>query len=64
MTGKFNDFAMRMANVVHRFQADLQDMTAVWGLIEKGKINPTVDVLRGAMPATSSYNGLSDECTS
>lgn len=64
MTGKFNDFAMRMANVVHRFQADQHDVTAVWGLIENGKINPTVDVLSGAMPATSSYNGMTDECTS
>ena len=62
MTGKFNDFALRMANVVHRFQADQDDIHAVWGLIENGKISPTVDVLHGAMPASASYD--LDQCTS
>jgi hypothetical protein len=64
VTGKFNDFAMRMANVVHRFQADQNDINAVWCLIENCKINPTVDVLHGAMPATASYSSLEEDCSS
>lgn len=64
MVGQFNDFAMRMTNIVHRFQADQDDIQAVWGLVENGRITPTVDVLGGPlMPASSGITAV-DECDS
>jgi hypothetical protein len=64
LTGKFNDFAMRMANVMHRFQAGEEDVQAVYSLYSQGRIRPTVDVLSGAMPASASYDPIADTCTS
>ena len=63
MVGQLNNFAMRMANVIHRFQADQDDILAVWGLCEQGRITPTVDILGGALPASSSVIEI-EECNS
>lgn len=65
MVGVFNDFASRMANIVHRFGAEPEDVDAVMGLIRTGRIHPTVTALSPMMPASCSYDPMQmDECTS
>lgn len=63
MVGAFNDFAIRMVNIVHRFQANPEDIETVMGLIQNGNLRPTVSPMKGVMPASCSYDPL-DECSS
>jgi len=64
VTGQFNDFALRMANIMHRFQAEEEDVMAVYSLYSKGRIVPTVNIMNAVMPASCSYDPIGDTCTS